>query len=56
VDAIFEFKKNVPDPQAANLIFHHKPELTPEEIVEKALAYKPIILPPPDDMNQTDKK
>lgn len=29
-------------PAASNLIFHHDPELTPEEIVEKALSYKPI--------------
>lgn len=41
------FEDSVPDPEAADLIFHHKPELTPEEIVEKALSYKPIITPPP---------
>ena len=29
------------------LIFHHKPELTPEEIYEKAMSYKPLITPPP---------
>lgn len=45
------FLKNVPDPEAANLISFHKPRLTPEEIVEKALAYKPIILSASDDMN-----
>jgi hypothetical protein len=38
------FMYNVPDPEAPNLIFYHKPELTPEEIVEKALSYKPICL------------
>ncbi len=38
------FLDNVPDPEATRLISHHKPELTPEEIVEKALAYKPILL------------
>ncbi len=41
------FENNVLDPEAANLIFHHQPELTPEEIVDKALSYKPIILGPP---------
>lgn len=43
------FLKNVPDPEASDLI--HEPRLTPEEIVEKALAYKPIILPPPDNID-----
>lgn len=38
------FMYNVPDPEAPNLIFYHKPRLTTEEIVDKALAYKPIIL------------
>jgi hypothetical protein len=38
------FVANVPHPQAANLIFHSKSELTPAEIVEIALAYQPIIL------------
>lgn len=56
INAIFKFKENVPDPQAANLVFRHKPQLTPEEIVEKALAYKPIILPPPADLNVKHEK
>jgi hypothetical protein len=34
-------------PAASSLIYFHKPRLTPEEIVEKALSYKPIILGPP---------
>lgn len=41
------FMYNVPDPEAPNLIFYHKPRLTPEEIVKKALAYKPILLGSP---------
>lgn len=40
------FMINVPDPEASDLIFYHKPKLTPEEIVEKALSYKPLITPP----------
>lgn len=43
------FLDNVPDPEASDLIFHHNPELSPEEIVDKALAYKPIILGPPSE-------
>lgn len=43
-DAISFFIDNVPYPDALEL-FHT--ELTPEEIVEKALSYKPIITPPP---------
>lgn len=36
--------RNVPHPAAAGLIFHSDPELTPEEIVDAALAYRPILL------------
>lgn len=43
------FLKNVPDPEASDLIYYHKPKLTPKEVVEKALAYKPIIIPPYED-------
>ena len=53
--ALLKFEKNVPDPEAMGLIYHHKPRLTSEEVVEKALAYKPIILPPPDDMMGLDQ-
>jgi len=35
-------KKNVPDPRVSNYIFYD--ELSPEAIMEKALAYKPIQL------------
>jgi len=35
-------KKNVPDPRVSNYIFYD--ELTPEQIVDKALAYRPIQL------------
>ncbi len=38
------FEKNVPDPEAVDYIYYT--ELSPEEIVDKALSYKPIILPP----------
>jgi hypothetical protein len=40
-------EENIPAPDITSYIFHHDPELTPEEIVDKALAYKPIILGPP---------
>ncbi|OAI50585.1 hypothetical protein AYO37_00185 [Opitutia bacterium SCGC AG-212-L18] len=51
-----KFDSNVSRPNASALIYHHEPRLTPEEIVEKALAYKPIILPPPDDMNSVNQR
>ncbi len=39
---IYALKKNVIDPEVTNYIFYE--ENTPEEVVDKALAYKPIIL------------
>jgi hypothetical protein len=39
----------VPHPAVVDLIFHHEPELSVEEILEVALSYKPIILGKPDD-------
>ncbi|MBB6464123.1 bacteriocin immunity protein [Flammeovirga kamogawensis] len=35
-------KQNVPDPEVSDLIYYD--ELTPEEIVDKALSYRPIQL------------
>ncbi len=35
---------SVPDPDVINYIFHDSTPRTPEEIVDKALAYKPIAL------------
>lgn len=37
-------EKNEPHPEVANLRFNNEQELRPVEIVEKGLAYKPIIL------------
>lgn len=37
--------KEVPDPAWTNLIYYNDEELTAEQIVEKALSYKPIRLP-----------
>ena len=45
-DLLNIIRQNVPHPEVSNLIFKHKPELTPEQILEKALSYKPIILGP----------
>ena len=42
-----QVRNNVLMPDISDLIFKHDPELTPEEIVAKALSYKPIITPPP---------
>lgn len=37
-------ENNISDPNISDLIFHPQAEMTAEEIVEKALAYKPIRL------------
>lgn len=34
-----------PLPNVMNLIFHHDPELAPEEIADRILSYKPLALP-----------
>ena len=39
---IYVLKKNIIDPEVTYYIFYE--ENTPEEVVDKALAYKPIIL------------
>lgn len=39
--------REVPHPQVSDLIFWNEPELTPEEIVDAALVYQPIVLSPP---------
>jgi hypothetical protein len=36
--------RNVPHPAISNLIYHADGNLTPEEIIEQAFAYKPIQL------------
>ena len=40
--AVFDQIENVIDPEVSNYIFYE--ENTPEEVIDKALAYKPIIL------------
>ncbi len=35
---------NVPHPEVSDLIFYPKKEMSPKEIVEEALSYKPIKL------------
>ncbi|GAB1856940.1 hypothetical protein MHTCC0001_17760 [Flavobacteriaceae bacterium MHTCC 0001] len=43
IDELLEvLKQNVPDPEVSDLIYYD--ELTPEQIVDKALSYKPIQL------------
>lgn len=38
------FEKNVPHPAPSDLIFWDEDDLSPQEIVEEALNYRPIIL------------
>ena len=43
IDEMMELlEKNVIDPEVSNYIFYE--ENTPEEVIDKALTYKPIIL------------
>ena len=42
-EMIILLEKNVPDPAVSNLIFFGEPK-TPQEIVDRALSYKPILL------------
>ncbi|MFF7283998.1 hypothetical protein [Streptomyces griseorubiginosus] len=39
-----ELKSSVLHPRVTDLIFYNVPELTAEEVVDKALAYRPIEL------------
>ena len=43
-----ELERLLPHPGVSDLIFYPKREMTAEEIVDEALAYKPIILGPGD--------
>lgn len=45
IDEMLEVvKNNVPHPEVSDLIYWNEEELTPEQIVDKALAYSPIQL------------
>lgn len=45
IDEMIEIvKRNVPHPEISDLIYWNEEELTPEQIVDKALNYKPIQL------------
>ena len=41
---IEELERNVPHPEVSDLIFWNEEGLTPEQIVDMALSYKPIQL------------
>ncbi|MFX3651457.1 MAG: bacteriocin immunity protein [Paenibacillus sp.] len=45
-DMLTELQQQVPYAEISNLIFWDDRDLTPEQIVEEALAARPIILPP----------
>jgi len=53
VELVEELKRRVPDPEVTNLMFWHQPELTDEEVVDRALAYRPIELGPLQDRGDT---
>lgn len=37
-------EENVPDPEVSDLIFYPDKEMTPEEVIERALSYRSIHL------------
>lgn len=41
---VTQLMENVIDPQVTEYIFYSSPQLSPEEVVDKALAYRPIQL------------
>jgi len=43
-DMITLLERNVPHPEVSDLIFYPEKEMTAEEVVDAALAYKPIQL------------
>ncbi|MFE6079144.1 hypothetical protein ACFVQB_32460 [Paenibacillus sp. NPDC057886] len=45
-DMLTELEQETPYAEISNLIFWDDRDLTPEQIVEEALAARPIILPP----------
>lgn len=46
IATMIELEEGVPDPEVANYV--HLTSMTPAEIADKVLGYKPIQLPPPD--------
>lgn len=45
IDEMIEIvKNNVPHPEVSDLIYWNEEDLTPEQIVDIALAYKPVQL------------
>ncbi|GIO05697.1 hypothetical protein J31TS6_17250 [Brevibacillus reuszeri] len=45
IDRMIEIlKQSVPHPEVSDLIFWNENDLTPEQVVEQALSYKPIQL------------
>ncbi|MFI1968094.1 hypothetical protein BLA24_21155 [Streptomyces cinnamoneus] len=43
-ELVHTLERNVIHPAVTDLIYHTRPELTAEEVVDRALAYKPIAL------------
>jgi hypothetical protein len=47
-------QRTVPDPAISDLMFFSDVELSPEEIVERALNYRPIPMPPEGSASATN--
>ena len=41
---VAQLKSSVPHPRLTDLIYYNTPKLTAEEVVDRALAYRPIAL------------
>ena len=46
-ECIESISRAVPHPGWTDLIYYNGRDLSPEEVVDEALAYKPILLPAP---------
>ena len=46
---VAELESNVPDPDVTNYIFWSDPPMSAAEVVDKALSYEVVALPPPAD-------
>lgn len=44
VPKMLELERLVRCPHVSDLLFHHQPELTDEEVLSKALEYRPFAL------------
>ncbi len=54
-EIFLRLRQLLPDPEILSYLVNRVPELTPEEVVEKAFEYRPIILGPAVDEPEKKK-